>query len=120
MELGLGLEARCCSELIELEAAPPEALHWSTGGRHGWRPVIMLPSSLLVALSLLPAFGLAAAAPPAPCPAVACKDHLGRTHCPGKPQQCEQPSHARCAPCAAPGSHSSETVILMTLSLHPY
>ena len=34
-----------------------------------------------------------------PCPAIVCKGHLGRTYCPGKPEQCQVPTHEPCPPC---------------------
>ena len=63
---------------------------------------------------------LAAAAGAAPCPPVACKDHLGRTHCPGKPEQCQHPSHPPCAPCAAPAASASMLACLPPHDHYPF
>ena len=63
-----------------------------------------LPLLLVLVLAIASAAARPATMLP-PCPAVACKDHLGRTHCPGKPEQCQRASHAGCAPCSAPQAH---------------
>jgi hypothetical protein len=62
--------------------------------------LLILPLTFAVHLATVAVEVTAPGVAPTPCPAIACKDHLDRTHCPDKAKQCEQPSHGPCAPCA--------------------